>query len=157
MPRIELETIIKADRKIVFDLSRSIDLHMKSTESTHETAISGKTKGLIGLNETVTWKAKHLGVYQKLTSKITEYEYPKYFVDEMLKGIFKRFRHEHYFKNIAEGTIMIDVFDYEAPLGLLGKTADRIFLKNYMKNFLLKRNLVIKDFAETEKWKELLI
>ncbi|WP_373516521.1 hypothetical protein [Pricia sp.] len=70
MPRIELRTEIKADKEIVFDLSRSIlDLHRISTEYTNEEAIAGKTSGLIGLNESVAWKAKHFGIYQRLTSK----------------------------------------------------------------------------------------
>ena len=50
MPRIELRTEIKASKEIVFDLSRSIDLHKISTEHTKETAIDGKTAGLIGAN-----------------------------------------------------------------------------------------------------------
>ena len=39
MPRIELKTEIKADIQLVFDLSRNIDLHKISTESTNETAM----------------------------------------------------------------------------------------------------------------------
>ena len=88
MPRIVLRTEIKADKEIVFDLSRSIDLHKISTENTNETAIAIKTSGLIGLNESVTWRAKHFGIYQKLTSKLTEYDRPNYFADEMVKGGF---------------------------------------------------------------------
>ncbi|WP_345742944.1 hypothetical protein [Algibacter lectus] len=71
MPKIKLQTKIKATRNIVFDLSRSIDLHKISTEHTNEEAIAGKTSGLIGIDESVTWRAKHFGVYQNLTSKIT--------------------------------------------------------------------------------------
>lgn len=69
MPRIYLETRISAPVEIVFDLSRSIDLHKISTEHTKEEAIAGKTSGLIALGETVTWRAKHLGFTQNLTSK----------------------------------------------------------------------------------------
>ena len=36
MPKIELKTEIKAEKEIVFDLSRSIDLHKISTEQTKE-------------------------------------------------------------------------------------------------------------------------
>ena len=54
MPRIKLETKIRASKEIVFDLSRSIDLHKLSTSQTNEEAIAGKTEGLIGLNEWVT-------------------------------------------------------------------------------------------------------
>ena len=108
------------------------------------------------LNETVTWRAKHLGIYQNLTTKITEFDQPNYFADEMVKGAFKRFKHEHYFEDYEDGTLMKDVFDYQSPLGFLGKLADFIFLENYMKSFLIERNSMIKKVAETEKWKSLL-
>ncbi len=156
MPQIELKTEINADIKLVFDLSRSIDLHKISTEHTNEEAIAGKTHGLIELNESVTWRAKHFGITQTLSSKITEFEKPNYFVDEMINGIFKRFRHEHYFSKLKDNTIMLDYFEYDSPLGILGKIADYIFLKKYMTNLLMKRNKAIKDFAESEKWKGLM-
>jgi len=156
MPRISIKTIVKADKKIVFDLSRSIDLHVISTVHTNERAIAGKTEGLINLNESVTWEAKHLGFKQHLTSKVTELESPNYFVDEMEKGAFKRFRHEHIFSDSSGWTIMQDEFDYTSPIGLLGKIADYLFLKKYMTRLLEKRNMTIKDFAESDKWKEVL-
>lgn len=154
MPRIELNTKIKADIQIVFDLSRSIDLHKISTEHTDEEAIAGRTSGLIGMNESVTWRAKHFGIYQKLTSKITAFDRPNYFSDEMIMGAFKRFKHEHHFSEVGDMTLMTDYFDYESPLGILGRLADRLFLKKYMTGLLKKRNWVIKDFAENGRWKE---
>jgi ligand-binding SRPBCC domain-containing protein len=157
MPRIELHTEIDAPRTIVFDLSRSIDLHKASTQQTHETAIAGKTSGLIGIGENVTWRARHFGVYQKLTSKITEYDRPHKFSDEMISGAFKYFKHEHHFKEKNGKTLMTDIFDYGSPLGFLGKLADVLFLKKYMTTLLEKRNNVIKDFAETGRWKKILI
>jgi ligand-binding SRPBCC domain-containing protein len=156
MPKITIETKIKAAKSIVFDLSRSIDLHKISTQQTNEEAIAGVTSGLIGKNEWVTWRAKHFGIYQKLTSRITVFEKPECFVDEMEKGIFKRFRHEHIFQEIAGETLVIDIFDYESPLGILGKIADKLFLESYMKRLLEKRNKTIKEFAESERWKEVL-
>ena len=156
MPRIELQTFIKADKDIVFDLARSIDLHKLSTEQTKETAIAGKTSGLIELDESVTWKAKHFGVFHQLTSKITEFKRPDFFVDEMVSGIFKSFRHEHHFKMENRITLMIDIFLYEAPLNVLGKVADSLFLRNYMTSFLEKRNMVIKETAESNNYQEIL-
>jgi ligand-binding SRPBCC domain-containing protein len=148
MPVIYLEPFIDAPIEKCFDLARSIDLHMESTKHTGETAIAGKTSGIIELNETVTWRAKHFGIWQTLTSKIIEMERPQYFVDEMVQGAFKAFRHEHRFESVADRTIMIDIFDYTSPLGLLGKSADRLFLKSYMRHLLIKRNEVIKRHAE---------
>lgn len=156
MPSIKLQTKIKADINTVFDLSRSIDLHKISTHRTHEQAIAGKTSGLMELNDSVTWKAKHFGVYQTLTSKITEYQYPTYFIDEMVKGAFKSFRHEHHFVVIEEGTLMTDIFNYKSPMGILGTLADLLFLENYMTRFLSERNNVIKDYAESGKWEMVL-
>ncbi|MFT5512607.1 MAG: hypothetical protein ACI8SE_001005 [Bacteroidia bacterium] len=63
MSTITVKTHINAPTERVFDLSRSIDLHQISTQQPSEKAIGGKTSGLIGLNETVTWKAKHFGMY----------------------------------------------------------------------------------------------
>mgnify|MGYP003657660440 CR=1 FL=1 len=156
MPRIELRTEINAPKEIVFDLSRSIDLHKISTEHTNEEAIDGITSGLIGLNESVTWKAKHFGIYQILTSKVTEFDRPNFFADEMIKGAFKSFKHEHHFTDLNGGTLMTDYFDYESPFGILGKLADKLFLLNYMTDLLAERNRIVKDFAETDKWKKII-
>jgi ligand-binding SRPBCC domain-containing protein len=156
MPTIHIETTIKADIQIVFDLARSVDLHKISTAHTNEEAIAGRTSGLVELNDQITWRAKHLGVRQKLTSLITALEKPTYFEDVMVKGAFKRFNHEHFFSEKNGVVIMEDIFDYEAPLGILGKLADVFFLKKYMTDFLGKRNQIIKEFAESERWREVL-
>lgn len=156
MPRIELNTEINAPIDVVFDLSRSIDFHVRTTEHTGEKAIAGKTSGLIELNESVTWSAKHFGVSQNLTSKITVMQRPDIFVDEMTKGIFKSLCHQHLF--LAEGnkTLMIDIFEFESPLGFLGKAVNRLFLRKYLQGFLIERNTQIKTMAESDGWKEFL-
>ena len=148
MATIILDTIINASIENVFDLSRSIDLHMESTKQTGEQAIAGRTSGLIALGETVTWRAKHFGIWQNLTSKITDYNYPTFFADEMVSGAFKSFRHEHHFSVIENGTLMQDIFVFESPLGVLGKFANWLFLKKYMTDLLVERNRVIKHSAE---------
>lgn len=154
MPRIELNTEINAPINVVFDLSRSIDFHLRTTEKTGEKAISGKTSGLIGLNESVTWRAKHFGVTQNLTSKITVMQRPDIFVDEMTQGIFKSMCHQHLFLQEDRKTIMIDIFEFESPLGVLGRFANYLYLRKYLKGFLLERNEQIRAMAEGEEWQE---
>lgn len=151
MARIYLETWINADIQCVFDLARNIDLHQESTSRTHEKAIEGRTSGLIEENETVTWRAKHLGVYQTLTTKIISMKKPDRFIDEMQKGAFKSLRHQHIFKSVNGKTQMIDIFEFESPLGMIGKFVNKIFLTQYLKNFLLERNSLIKAKAESSK------
>jgi len=156
MPTIHLTTFVAAPAGRVFDLARSIDLHRKSMAHTGEEAIAGTTNGLIGLNETVTWKARHLRKTRILKSKITAMNPPLSFTDEMVQGDFKSLRHEHHFKQIGNGTLLIDLFTFESPYGGLGKLAERLFLTRYLKNLLETRNKVIKDYAESEKWKFIL-
>lgn len=149
MAQITLLTYIHAPVERCFDLARSIDLHTKSMQQTGERAVAGRTSGLIGPAETVTWEARHLGFTQRLTSKITAFDYPNTFTDEMQSGAFKSMKHHHYFDGLGDGrTLMKDVFIFESPLGPLGKLANALFLKRYMRNLLRQRNLVIKQAAE---------
>ena len=156
MPKIQLVTEIKSSLDICFDLSRSIDLHKISTAQTNEEAIDGTTSGLIGLGECVTWQARHFGIKQRLTSKITAFDRPHYFQDAQIKGIFKSFQHDHRFELKGDKVIMTDVFDFESPLGILGRLFNQLVLTRYMQQLLIDRNKVIKAFAESDKWQQVL-
>lgn len=156
METINLETIIDADIKICFDLSRSIDLHQISTAKTNEKAIAGITAGIVKENDYVTWEAVHFGIKQQLTSKISKVEPYIHFRDEQLKGAFKYFVHDHYFKEQNGKVVMTDRFEFSSPYGLIGRVFDKLILKNYMKDFLIERNQVIKEYAESGKWKSIL-
>ncbi|HEY8598503.1 MAG TPA: SRPBCC family protein [Thermomicrobiales bacterium] len=148
MPRIQIATVINAPIERCFDLARDIGFHQRSLVHTGERAIGGVTSGMIELGETVTWEATHFGVRQRLTVRITAYDRPHSFVDEMTRGAFARFTHRHTFVAVADGTLMGDDFDYTAPLGPLGKIADRLFLERYMRQLLLTRNRELKRVAE---------
>ena len=156
MSIIHLTTFIAAPIERVFDLSRSINLHTISTSSTNEKAIAGTISGLINKYETVTWEAKHLFKTRRFTSKITDMNKPLHFIDEMTSGDFKSFRHEHHFKATDNGSIMIDILNFESPYGFIGRLFSNLYLKKYLENFLLRRNAVIKEYAETEKWTAIL-
>lgn len=148
MPLIHLETFIKAPPQVVFDTSRSIDLHQSSMTRYSEKAIAGVKSGLMNKGDTVTWQAKHLFRNRKLKVMMTELEAPAFFADEMLEGDFKTIRHEHFFKPVDDGTIMIDDFYFESPFGVMGKIINALFLTNYMKRLLLERNNEIKATTE---------
>jgi ligand-binding SRPBCC domain-containing protein len=153
---IRLETFIDAPVDRVFDLSRSVELHKLSTKGTNEEAIDGKTTGLVELEDFITWRAKHLGIYQKLTVKIIAMDRPRSFVDTMLKGAFAYMKHTHLFEVSGTRTLMTDVFEFKSPLGVLGRMADDLFLKAYVTRLLTNRNLEIKAVAESERWRDLL-
>ena len=150
MPTIRLETYIEAPAERCFDLSLNVDAHSHSVSHTHERPIAGVTTGVMKLGDTVTWEAVHFGIKQHLTSKITVYERPHRFVDEMVRGAFREMKHVHEFVPQSSGTLMIDIFTFSAPLGLLGRLAEILVLNHYMKNLLLSRNSYLKSVAEAE-------
>ena len=151
MTTIQLTTKIKAPIEIIFDLSRNIDVHQQSTAKSNETAIDGITSGLINANETVTWRGKHFGVYLTHKSLISAMEIPTYFVDEMLEGKFRSFKHQHTFIQKNGFVIMEDKIQYETPFGIFGKLFDHFLLKKHLTTFILERNLFIKALAENHQ------
>lgn len=151
MPVIHLTTFIAAPIERVFDICRSIDLHKKSLAHTAEEAVAGTVTGLIELNETVTWKARHFMKTRYLKSRVTAFDRPLSFTDEMVKGDFKTLKHEHHFKPVDNGTVMIDLFEFESPYGMVGKLVNNIYLLKYLRNLLILRNAAIKEYAESDK------
>ena len=156
MARIELSLMVAAPPSRCFDLARSIEAHLRSTAATRERAIGGRTAGLLALGDEVTWRARHFGVWQQLTSRITRFERPRYFRDSMVRGAFARFDHDHYFEPVNGSTLLRDVFDYHAPLGPLGWLAERLFLSAYMRRFLQTRMEELKALAESDEWSRFL-
>lgn len=148
MTLIKLITKIKAPVQVCFDLARSIDLHTQSMQHTGEKAIAGITNGLIGLGQTVTWQARHFGITMQMTSKITELQYATSFTDEQVNGPFKHLKHQHTFQQIGCYTLMCDYFEFESPLGWLGRLTDRLVMKDHLSRLLLKRNEEIRAAAE---------
>ncbi len=148
MAKIILQTFVRSDCQTCFDLARNIDFHKESLMHSNEKAIGGRTSGLIELYECVTWEARHFGITQRLTSKIVAFESPILFIDEMVSGAFKSFRHEHIFEAKNNATLITDNFYFESPLGVLGKFVNWLFLKRYMTNLLKRRNQFLKEKAE---------
>ena len=156
MPIIHLTSFVAAPQEIVFDLSRSISLHKISMEHTGEQAIAGTTSGLVNKDDTVTWKGRHLFKTRFFTSRITEMQPFEKFTDKMIKGDFKSFEHQHFFKPAENGTIIIDIINYETPYGWLGELVNKFYLNSYLEKLIIHRNEVIKQYGESDKWRALL-
>ncbi len=148
MPTIHLETYIEAPIERCFDLALSVDLHQHSVAHTQERPVAGVISGVMRLGDTVTWEAVHFGIKQHLTTKITAYERPYRFTDELLRGTFHQLTHLHEFVAQSPGTLMMDLFYFRAPFGVLGSIAEQLFLTRYMRGLLLTRNQYLKQAAE---------
>jgi ligand-binding SRPBCC domain-containing protein len=148
MTRIHLETRIAAPIDRLFELARSIDIHLGSMEHTGERAIAGVTSGTMNQGDTVTWEARHLGFTRRLTSHMAVVEPPHRFIDEQIAGPFAYFRHIHEFKACGDETLMTDELDYGVPYGWLGSCGDRLILKRHLRNLLLRHNAYLQRVAE---------
>jgi ligand-binding SRPBCC domain-containing protein len=156
MAIIGLSTNIDAPAERVFDLARSIDAHVASADATGERAVEGVKSGLIGLGDEVTWEARHFGIKQRLRVRVTAFDRPHHFQDTMVRGAFKLMIHDHVFETRDGGTLMHDRFEFEAPLGLLGRLVEHLLLTRYMRRFLMRRNEVLKRMAEGQEWQAFL-
>lgn len=157
MVRIEEFTTIQAPLERCFDLARSVEVHLAGNVHFGEQAVAsaGITSGLVGLGERVTWRAKHFGVWQTLTSEMTKLDRLTYFQDRMIKGAFRWMEHDHYFRALSENeTEMKDVFRFAAPVPVLGLIAEKLVLRQYMRALLKERNLAVKEIAECEEWRK---
>jgi ligand-binding SRPBCC domain-containing protein len=145
---LRVTTSIAAPPDICFDLARSVDAHVQSAVGTNERVVDGRMAGLLELGEEVTWEARHFGITQRLSSKITEFRRPDFFQDRMTKGAFRFLEHDHLFEPNSAGTLMNDILHFQAPLGPLGWLAERIVLAPHLREFLVARGLALKAMAE---------
>src|SRR5919204_3186969 len=98
LPTIRLATTISAPPERCFDLARDVDSHVRSTAATGERAIGPITAGLLELGDEVTWEARHFGIRQRLTARMTRVDAPREFEDVMVRGPFRSMRHIHRFE-----------------------------------------------------------
>ena len=159
MVTLEEITLINAPQQRCFDLARSVEVHLLGNTHFGEEAVAmgGVTTGLIGLGQSVTWRARHFFVRQNLTSAVTAMKAPDSFQDSMIEGAFQFMQHDHFFDAISDNkTRMKDVFRFSAPIPILGRIAEVCVLRHYMKMLLHERNVVIKQVAESEEWRRYL-
>jgi len=150
MPKIIVKTEIDADIDTCFDLARDVGFYYNTLEKFTEIPISGKVTGLMEAGDYVTWETNHLSLMQHLTLKVTEFEKPILFVDEMVRGEFKTYRHEHIFEVDNDKTVMIDKFEFQSPYGIFGKLVDWVFLKRHFKKLIITRNKTLRLYAEAK-------
>jgi ligand-binding SRPBCC domain-containing protein len=151
MAFIVIETKIRAPIELCFDLARDVNAHAQSAAFSLERVVApGRTEGLLELGDLVAFEGRHFGIKQRFVARITELKRPDRFIDEMVQGAFKRLRHVHEFLSIGEITTMRDILEWQAPFGVVGRIADRLFLRRHMLWFVSTKQNALKQIAEQE-------
>jgi ligand-binding SRPBCC domain-containing protein len=147
--RFELVTTVRAPRERVFDASLDVGVHTGSMAGSGERVVGGVTSGRLGLGDAVTWQARHFGLPWRMTSRISVYQRPERFVDEQVRGPFRRWRHEHAFTDGGDGaTVMRDIVEFSAPLGVLGRLVSAVVLRRYLARLIAHRNDYLRRQCE---------
>lgn len=111
--------------------------------------VAGPTSGLLSLGDTVTWEARHFGRRRRMTVRITGWDRPRWFRDEMVDGPLRRLRHDHRFEDASGGTLMRDEFEFATVFPAF----DRLVLEPHFRRLLELRNETIRRAAEGEGWR----
>ncbi len=149
MGHVRVVTSIAAPIDVCFDAARSLSAHVESAKFSHEKLVElGKLGGYLELGDLVCFEGRHFGVRQRFCARIIEMKRPERFVDEMVRGAFQSLRHVHQFEQSDGVTTMTDTVDWEAPLGILGRIADALFLERHMQWFVLSKQSALKEMIE---------
>ncbi|MHC1775778.1 MAG: hypothetical protein AB9834_10230 [Lentimicrobium sp.] len=90
-----------------------------------------------------------LGIPLEWITEITHVKDREYFVDNQLKGPFKLWHHQHFFKETSEGIMMTDVVNYELPLGKFGVLFGGHLIKKRVQGiFDFRKSVIEKHFNQ---------
>ena len=74
-----------------------------------------------------------LGIPLYWMTEITQVKDREYFIDEQRFGPYSLWHHQYHFKSIDGGVEMMDIVHYKNALGILGKLANVLFVRNQLK------------------------
>ena len=150
MTEIEICTSIAAPPDVCFDLARDVEFHAQSLEHTGERVTLRPAHPLLRLGDEVEFEGRHIGVRQRLRARITAFDRPRHFRDEMVRGAFRVFVHDHLFEPTPGGTTMRDRIRFAAPLGVFGLAVERAVLAPYLRRLIAARGQAIREAAEAQ-------
>lgn len=153
---IHITNFIAAPSETVYDLSRHVLLQKKAMEKIGARQLRGVSSGLLSNNDTILWA---LGLANKdfhFTLKITELNPGLFIQEEMTQGSLESFKHLRHFKKIKNGTLVIDEIFYTLPKKFWAPWVDRLLLNGKLHDLLKERNNILKEYAESNKWRALL-
>jgi hypothetical protein len=96
----------------------------------------------------IDYRLRLHGVPIKWRTRIESFEPERSFTDVQLVGPYRRWRHRHYFLDVAGGTEVRDVVDYEMPLGPIGGWARRVFVAGALDRIFDFRRRAVAEILE---------
>ncbi len=87
----------------------------------------------------------------KWQTKISHLKKGVFFIDKQLKGPYRIWHHEHYFKEVEGGVMMTDIVYYDIGKSFLGKIIGKLFVHKKVKEIFNYRYRMLQSyFSKTQ-------
>ena len=101
----------------------------------------------------ISYKVSPLfGIKTTWVTEITKVSHGSYFVDEQRIGPYKLWHHQHIIKPTATGVLMEDIVSYSPPMGILGRIANALIIRNKLEEiFAFRKKAIIERFGDDDQ------
>lgn len=87
-----------------------------------------------------------LGIKTTWVTEITHVRDKKYFVDEQRVGPYALWHHQHIIEPLESGGVLMkDIVSYQPPFGFLGAIANKLIIKNKLKEIFDYRKKAVEN------------
>jgi ligand-binding SRPBCC domain-containing protein len=126
--------------------SNPANLQVITPEGMGFTIISKHHGEVMYAGQLIEYKVRPLaGIPLYWMTEITQVKDRAYFIDEQRFGPYSLWHHQHHFKEIPGGVEMTDIVHYKNPLGVLGRIANALFVKNKLKTIFDYRYTKVEE------------
>jgi len=85
------------------------------------------------------------GIPVRWVTEITQVREPYFFVDNQKSGPFKFWHHQHFFNELKNGTQIVDILNYAAPIGFVGNIAEKLIVDSKVQGIFDYRREKLKQ------------
>ena len=148
MYTIEQEQIIDKKIEDVFPFFIKPENLSMLTPSWLKFNIKKKSSDQMAENAVFVYTIKFHNIPMYWKTKITKYEPPYDFVDEQLRGPYKKWIHTHTFEEKGNSTIMRDKVEYDLYGWFLKSIIHKLFVEKSVKKIFEYRKRVLGEYFE---------
>jgi ligand-binding SRPBCC domain-containing protein len=98
---------------------------------------------------TIEYRIRIRGIPMTWLTGITSYQPPEAFVDEQLRGSYRRWVHTHRFVEHHGGTLVLDDVDFAVPGGRLGAA---LVVPDIRRIFTFRHEALVAAFDQPRPW-----
>jgi ligand-binding SRPBCC domain-containing protein len=98
--------------------------------------------------ELIDYELRLSGVPIHWRTLITDWDPPRGFIDQQLKGPYALWHHRHTFSTVEGGTLIEDEVHYALPFGPLGRLVHALYVRrNVAGIFAFRKQVIAREFS----------